>query len=80
MNNSFGSWLFISEIPILKINAMRIILFLALLLTTSLCAFAQQVNLSKQFKNLKPRNIGPAGMSGRVTAIDAVWTNPDHIF
>lgn len=59
---------------------MRIILFLALLLTTSLCAFAQQVDLSKQFKNLKPRNIGPAGMSGRVTAIDAVWTNPDHIF
>lgn len=59
---------------------MRIILFLVLLFTTSLCAFAQQVDLSKQFKNMKPRNIGPAGMSGRVTAIDAVWTNPDHIF
>jgi photosystem II stability/assembly factor-like uncharacterized protein len=41
---------------------------------------AQQVDLAKQFKNLKPRNIGPAGMSGRVTAIDAVWTNPNIIY
>ncbi|MBX9732996.1 MAG: hypothetical protein K2X37_02960, partial [Chitinophagaceae bacterium] len=41
---------------------------------------SQQVDLAKQFKNLKPRNIGPAGMSGRVTAIDAVWTNPNIIF
>ena len=30
-----------------------------------------------QFKNLKPRSIGPAGMSGRVTAIDALYTNTD---
>ena len=29
---------------------------------------------------MKPRNIGPAGMSGRVTAIDAVWTNPNIIY
>jgi photosystem II stability/assembly factor-like uncharacterized protein len=41
---------------------------------------AQQIDLSKQFKNLKPRNIGPAGMSGRVTAIDAVWANPEQIY
>ncbi|MDP3667875.1 MAG: hypothetical protein Q8R50_14420, partial [Sediminibacterium sp.] len=59
---------------------MRRMLFLATLLTAVLGAFAQQVDLSQQFKNLKPRNIGPAGMSGRVTSIDAVWTNPDHIF
>jgi photosystem II stability/assembly factor-like uncharacterized protein len=38
-----------------------------------------QVKL-EQFKNLKPRNIGPAGMSGRVTAIDALYSNPDIIF
>jgi photosystem II stability/assembly factor-like uncharacterized protein len=38
-----------------------------------------QVKL-EQFKNMKPRNIGPAGMSGRVTAIDALYTNPDIIF
>jgi photosystem II stability/assembly factor-like uncharacterized protein len=40
----------------------------------------QQVDLSKTFKNLKPRNIGPAGMSGRITAIDAIWTNPETIY
>ncbi len=32
------------------------------------------------FKNMKARNIGPAGMSGRVTAIDALYTNPEVIF
>ncbi|OYU56641.1 MAG: hypothetical protein CFE25_05275 [Chitinophagaceae bacterium BSSC1] len=41
---------------------------------------AQQVDLNKQFKAMKPRNIGPAGMSGRVTAIDAVNNNPNIIF
>jgi len=45
-----------------------------------LVVHAQQVDLAKQFKNLKPRNIGPAGMSGRVTAIDAVWNNPNIIY
>lgn len=43
-------------------------------------ATAQTVDLNKHFKNLKPRNIGPAGMSGRVTSIDAVYTNPDIIY
>ncbi len=38
-----------------------------------------QVKL-EEFKNMKPRNIGPAGMSGRVTAIDALYTNPETIF
>ena len=31
-------------------------------------------------KDLKPRNIGPGGMSGRVTAIDVVHSDPDHIY
>lgn len=35
---------------------------------------------NEHFKNLKPRNVGPAGMSGRVTAIDALYSNPDVIF
>jgi len=38
-----------------------------------------QVKLD-QFKNMQPRNIGPAGMSGRVTAIDALYSNPEIIF
>ncbi|MEI6264754.1 MAG: hypothetical protein WCP74_06600 [Sphingobacteriia bacterium] len=45
-----------------------------------LSATAQQIDLSKHFKTMKPRNIGPAGMSGRVTAIDAVWNSPNTIF
>jgi photosystem II stability/assembly factor-like uncharacterized protein len=53
-----------------------------LLLTTcfiGLLAMAQPVNLDL-FKKLKPRSIGPAGMSGRVTSIDALWSNPDVIY
>ena len=41
---------------------------------------AQQVDINKHFKNLQPRSIGPAGMSGRVTSIDAVNINPDIIY
>ena len=40
---------------------------------------AQKVSLD-QFKNLKPRNIGPSGMSGRIVAIDAVHSNPSIIY
>ena len=40
---------------------------------------AQKISLD-QFKNLKPRNIGPAGMSGRITAIDAVIANPSIFY
>ncbi len=43
-------------------------------------AFAQPLSLEKDFKNLKARSIGPAGMSGRVTTIDAVHANPDIIY
>ena len=38
----------------------------------------KQVDL-KQFKDWKPRAIGPAGMSGRITAIDALANNPNVI-
>jgi photosystem II stability/assembly factor-like uncharacterized protein len=40
---------------------------------------AQKVNW-EQFKNWKPRNIGPAGMSGRITSIDAVVANPTTVY
>ena len=40
---------------------------------------AQKISL-EQFKNLKPRNIGPSGMSGRIVAIDAVHTNPAIVY
>ena len=35
---------------------------------------------TKHFEALDFRNIGPAGMSGRVTAIDVDLSNPDRIF
>ncbi len=50
---------------------------LPLLLSTAI--FAQKINLD-QFKNLKARSIGPAGMSGRVTSIDALYSNPNIIY
>ncbi len=31
-------------------------------------------------QDMKPRNIGPAGMSGRVTSIDVVHSNPDIMY
>ena len=58
----------------LKLPALAV-LFLCMITLAS----AQKISLD-QFKNLKPRSIGPAGMSGRVTAIDALYTNPDLIY
>ncbi|SFW15130.1 VPS10 domain-containing protein [Cellulophaga fucicola] len=46
---------------------------------TVLCLSAQDFKMD-YVQDLKPRNIGPGGMSGRVTAIDAVHTNPDIIY
>jgi len=44
-----------------------------------LFTFAQHLNLEK-LKNIKPRSIGPAGMSGRVTAIDVLINDPSIIY
>jgi photosystem II stability/assembly factor-like uncharacterized protein len=41
---------------------------------------AQTLDIARDFQNLKARSIGPAGMSGRVTTIDAVHENPDIIY
>ena len=40
---------------------------------------AQKLSLSN-FKQMSMRSIGPAGMSGRVTAVDALNTNPNLIY
>jgi photosystem II stability/assembly factor-like uncharacterized protein len=52
------------------------LLFLTLI---TLTGFAQKLDIEK-LKGMKPRAIGPAGMSGRITAIDAVISNPDIIY
>ncbi len=59
---------------------MKKIVLLVFAIISIKISIAQTVDLFKQFKNLKPRSIGPAGMSGRVTSIDAVNTNPDIIY
>lgn len=48
-------------------------------LLLSVCLSAQKSTLN-QLKNWKPRNIGPAGMSGRITAIDGVVANPNILY
>ncbi len=53
------------------------IVFVLLLCSTFL--FAQKLD-TEQLKGLKIRNIGPAGMSGRVTAIDVDLSNSDRIY
>lgn len=50
-----------------------------LCILASVAATAQPLDMSL-FKNIKPRNIGPAGMSGRVTALDVNLQNPDMIY
>ncbi|WP_460219654.1 WD40/YVTN/BNR-like repeat-containing protein [Psychroserpens sp. MEBiC05023] len=57
---------------------MKKSLFLTLFIA-SLSLFAQDISLDL-LKTMTPRNIGPAGMSGRVTAIDAVHSNPDIMY
>lgn len=52
-------------------------LFLAVLL--SVTGQAQQLDM-ELMKGIEPRNIGPAGMSGRITAIDVVEMNPDIMY
>ncbi len=64
-------------IPIIKCNnlfSMIVILFIL-----SVPGIAQNIDMEK-FKEFKPRNIGPAGMSGRVTAIDVVTNQPGIIY
>ncbi len=55
----------------------KILPLVVLLVTTPL--FAQQFSMDL-VQDMKPRNIGPAGMSGRVTAIDVVLSNPDVMY
>ncbi len=57
---------------------MKKLLILTLSLLSSI-AIGQTLDM-KLMQDLKPRNIGPAGMSGRVTALDAVYDNPEIMY
>ncbi|UAM99189.1 hypothetical protein K8354_05035 [Polaribacter litorisediminis] len=50
-----------------------------LFLCTSTLVFSQEFSMDL-VKNMKPRNIGPGGMSGRVTSIDVVESNPEIMY
>lgn len=50
-----------------------------LLLLLAVPLLAQDLSMDL-LKDVKPRNIGPGGMSGRVTAIDVVLQNPDVMY
>ncbi len=52
---------------------------LLLLLLFNSLLFAQEFSMDL-VKNMKPRNIGPGGMSGRVTSIDVVNNNPNIMY
>ncbi|WP_347174804.1 VPS10 domain-containing protein [Polaribacter uvawellassae] len=57
---------------------MKKLLSLLFLLTTTLM-FSQEFSMDL-VKNMKPRNIGPGGMSGRVTAIDVVQSDTNIMY
>lgn len=58
---------------------LKAIKMLTLLLFWASLSFAQQVDM-EHMGDIKPRNIGPAGMSGRVTAIDVDLSDSDIIY
>ena len=53
--------------------------FQLVILISVTCLSAQEFSIDL-VENMKPRNIGPGGMSGRVTAIDVVHKNPDIMY
>ncbi|MBQ4822767.1 hypothetical protein [Aquimarina sp. MMG016] len=57
---------------------MKKYIFLLFLSITTIIS-AQEFSMDL-IKDLTPRNIGPGGMSGRVTSIDVVTANPDIIY
>lgn len=58
---------------------MRITLFMGLIFLSVPNLSAQQLDMDL-LKGMEPRNVGPAGMSGRITAIDVVHSNPDIMY
>ena len=59
---------------------MKNLLFLIFCLFLSSNTSSAQALDIKLLQGMKARNIGPAGMSGRVTAIDVNLSNPDIIY
>ena len=60
-------------------NSIRLYLVFLITLFTVILVHSQKVDMSV-FHGMSPRNIGPAGMSGRVTAIDVELSDVDNIY
>lgn len=58
-----------------KYTLLCLLIFLGL----TKASIAQKIDMEKM-KGMKPRAIGPAGMSGRITAIDVVNSNTDIMY
>ena len=54
--------------------------FFFLVLVCTVTSLSAQKLSTDILKDMKPRNIGPAGMSGRVTSIDVVHSDPDVMY
>ena len=72
---TLGSMLLATVLTISQANAQKVKKAAATPVATT-----EKVDINKVFKDWKPRNIGPASMSGRVTTIDAEVANPNHIW
>ncbi len=72
---TLGSMLLASVLTLSQANAQKVKKAAAAPVATT-----EKVDINKVFKDWKPRNIGPASMSGRVTTIDAEVANPNHIW
>ena len=55
------------------------IFFIVITIMYATIAHTQTLD-SAYLANIQIRNVGPAGMSGRITAIDVVRNDPDHIY
>jgi photosystem II stability/assembly factor-like uncharacterized protein len=60
-------------------TASRFLMLMLMAILVHVQGIAQQVDMDL-FKNMKTRNVGPAAMSGRITAIDAVNNDPSIIY
>lgn len=63
----------------MKKSFLYLSLFIFLALIINLSSTAQNIDLDK-LKGIDVRSIGPAGMSGRITAVDVVHDNPQVMY
>ncbi|MDZ7806313.1 MAG: hypothetical protein U5K71_04270 [Gracilimonas sp.] len=61
------------------VHLLSLVAMLLMLVFPAPSLLAQDLNM-ELLKGIEPRNVGPAGMSGRITAIDVVQSNTNIIY